>query len=369
MFLQCCEVMACQKGCEKQIVTAPVPLQVLPKAQVTEEFLAFLIISKLEDRQPLYHLEKQLAERHGIDCSRQNMARWVNQLMIFLQPLYNLLWDGIIEYDVAACDPTNLQVLNEPGRAAETKSFIYCMRGGPPEKSVITYAYNALENKAFVAEKFAGFSGFLHVDGSCIFENIKDIYLINCLSHARRKFEPIAKGTTGKGLAKEAMHFFKKIYKIERQAKDKFLNSDQRYALRLKESKPLLDQFKNWMDQVYPTVLPQSQLGKAFNYTLKRWAGLTRFLEDGRLEVDNNLTEQAIKPIVMARKNFLFAGSVAGANALCLHFSLIRTAKLHGLEPYHYYTAILKALPFCKVAEDYEKLLPWNIQLDYVKAV
>jgi transposase len=115
--------------------------------------------------------------------------------------------------------------------------------------------------------------------------------------------------------------------------------------------------------------LPQSPLGKAMNYCIKLWAGLTRFLEDGRLEIDNNLTEQAIKPLVIARKNFLFCASVDGANALCMHFGFIQTAKAHGLDPYHYYVKLLKSIPHCQSVEDYEKLLPWNIKLDYVKTV
>ncbi|MCW8400910.1 transposase, partial [Legionella sp. PATHC038] len=131
------EVVACTKGCENQIVTAAAPKQILPKIKATEEFLSFLVVSKLDDRQPLYHLERQLSERHGIDCSRQTMARWLIELMTPLRPIYNLLKDSVIEYDVASCDATTLQVLHEPGRKAETKSYVYCIRGGPPDKSVI----------------------------------------------------------------------------------------------------------------------------------------------------------------------------------------------------------------------------------------
>ena len=121
-----------------------------PKA--TAEFLTFLIISKLDDRQPLYHLERQLSERHGIDCSRQTMARWLIDLMTPLRPIYNLFKDSVIDYDVASCDATTLQVLQEPGRKAETKSYVYCIRGGPPDQSVILYDYNDVEHKQFVYE-------------------------------------------------------------------------------------------------------------------------------------------------------------------------------------------------------------------------
>jgi transposase len=361
------EVVACKNGCDGAIMTAPAPLQVLPKISVSESFLSFLVISKLDDRQPLYHLEKQLNERHGVDCSRQSMAGWMIDLMAPMQPLYNLFKDQVIEYDVSACDATTLQVLDEPGRKAETKSYMYCMRGGSPGKEVVLYEYNDREHKKFVADWFNGFQGYLHVDGDNFFEDMPDmpgVILVNCNAHGRRKFEPIAQSAKGKGLAKEAMRRYKELYRIERKAKDGEMSPATRYELRQKESKPLMESFKKWLDEIFPTVLPQSPLGKAIRYHLNRWPGLMRFLDDGRLEIDNNLTEQKIKPIVIARKNFLFAASVAGARALCMHFSLIQTAKLHGHDPYHYYVIVLKRLPHCKTVEDYEKLLPWNMNPD-----
>lgn len=358
------EVVACPKGCDNSIITAPAPLQILPKAKVTEEFLSFIVVNKLDDRQPLYHLEKQLEERYGIECNRQTMARWTIALMDPLRPIFNLMKDEAISYDVSSCDATTLQVLREPGRAPETKSYVYCMRGGAPGKEVVLYAYNNKLHKAFVQDWYAGFQGYLHVDGDNFFDlvaTLSGIGLVNCNSHARRKFEPIAKGTKGQGLAKEAMGFFKALYQVERFAKDQGLDWKGRYELRQKEAKPILETFKRWLDEAYPTVLPKSPLGNAINYCLKLWPGLTRYLEDGRLEIDNNLTEQQIKPFVIARKNFMFAASMDGADALCLHLSLIRTAKTHGLDPYHYYVKLLKSIPYCHSVEDYEKLLPWNI--------
>jgi transposase len=364
------EIVACKNGCDGEVITAKAPLHILPKVKATEEFLSFLVVSKLEDRQPLYHLEKQLSERHNMDCSRQTMARWVIDLMFPLQPLYNLMKDMVIDYDIASCDATTLQVLNEPGRSAETKSYVYCIRGGPPDKSVILYDYNEKLHKQFVNEWFTDFEGYLHVDGDNFFDMIGKselVKLVNCNSHGRRKFEPIAQGAKGKGIAKEAMRFFKELYKIERYAKNNQFTSEQRVQLRQEKSKPLMDKFKVWLDSVYPTVLPQSSLGKAISYCLNRWPGLTRFLDDGRLEVDNNLTEQSIKPLVIARKNFLFCASQDGAKALCMHFGLIQTAKKHGHDPYHYYVKLLKNIPHCQSIEDYEKLLPWNMEVHYVR--
>lgn len=355
------EVAACPKCCDSSVITAPAPLQVLPKVKATESFLAFLVVSKLADRQPLYHLEHKLSQRYGVDISRQTMARWLIDLMQPLRPIYNLLKDNVIDYDVASCDATTLQVLKEPGRAAETKSQVYCIRGGTPKQQVVLYEYNAIEHKQFLQEWFSGFNGYMHVDGGNVFDGSTGAVLVNCNAHARRKFEPIAKANKGKGIAKEAMRYFKELYKIEREAKDKQLSPEQRYQLRLEKSKPILDKFNTWIDTIYPTVLPQSALGKAVSYCITYRNGLIRYLEDGRLEIDNNLTEQEIKPLVIARKNFLFCDSVSGAQALCLHLGLIRTAKLHGIDPYNYYIALLKRIPHCKTVEDYEKLLPWNI--------
>lgn len=360
------EVAACPNGCEGEITTAALPPKVLPKTKATETFLAFLITSKLEDRQPLYHLEKQLQGRHSIDCSRQTMARWIIELMNPLQPIYNLLKDYIIDYDVASCDATTLQVLNEPRREPQVKSYVYCMRGGPADHSVILYEYNDRLHQSFVQEWFMDFTGYLHVDGDNFFNDIDKVAkLVRCHAHARRKFEPIAKATKGGGLAKTALDFYRQLYKIEREAKDKQLAPEQRYALRQEKSKPILEKFRVWLEELYPTVLAQSPLGKAMNYCIKLWPGLNRFIEDGRLEIDNNLTEQQIKPLVIARKNFLFCNSVDGAKALCLHFSLIRTAKAHGFDAYHYYVQLLKSIPHCHSLEDYEKLLPWNMKRSY----
>jgi len=138
------------------------------------------------------------------------------------------------------------------------------------------------------------------------------------------------------------------------------------YFYHLSEVSGSIRPLQCWLDEHYPQVLPKSPLGKAMKCCLKYWDGLCAFLKDGRLEIDNNLTEQEIKPFVMARKKFLFASSVNGAKALCLHFSLIRTAKLHGLDLYRYYVKVLEAIPHCQSIEDYEALRPWNIQLEKV---
>jgi transposase len=187
-----------------------------------------------------------------------------------------------------------------------------------------------------------------------------------CNAHARRKFEPIAKASKKAVLAHHAMQVYRKLYAIERKAKDEKLNYEQIKQLRQKHVAPILNEFKAWLESKINLVPKQSPIFKAMRYTLKHWDGLTRYLDDGRLSIDNNHTEREIKPFVIARKNFMFSKSQAGARAMAIHFSLIRTATLHGLDPYRYYVHIMEQIPHCKTFEDYEKLLPWNVDLSKV---
>ena len=363
------EVVACPRGCMQSVKTATKPSHVLPKIKASHALLTHIIVSKVVDRQPLYHLEKQFFSRYGFTLTRRTMAQWLIDLYPKLQPLLNLCKDSLIGHDVASLDATTLQVLREPGRPATRKSYAYCFLGGPPDKKVIIYEYNAESHKQYLLDWFAGFKGIIHSDADPFFDELArhtDMELSYCNAHARRKFEPIAKAVKTDGVAHHAMRVYKSLYRIEREAKSKKMTAKQRYQLRLDKSKPLLDEFKIWLDVIYPTLLPKSPLGKAVNYVIKHWCGLIRFLDDGRLEIDNNLTEQQIKQFVVIRKNFLFACSVDGAKALCAHMTLLRTAITNGLEPYRYLKAVLDGLPHCKTVEDFEALLPWHINLDEV---
>ena len=362
------EVCACRKGCVGSVITAPKPDRILPKCKATESLLAYIAVSKVLDRQPLYHLEKSIQQRYNWHIPRQTMSRWLIQLSDKLMPLINLMKDQLIDYDIAAVDATSLQVLAEPGRSPQTKSFAYCLRGGPPGKEVILYEYNAYSQKDYVVETFLDFKGIIHCDASPVFNGVasqENISLSYCHAHARRKFEQIISSNKNAKhpLAKEALKLYQALYHIERFAKENHYSPDQRYRLRLEKSRPILTQFHNWLTTNKEKTLPKSPIGQAIAYTLNQWEGLQVFLTDGRLEIDNNATERDIKPFVIARKNFLFACTQAGADSLAVHFSLILTARLHGLNPLAYYQALLEKIPAC--GSDYselEKWLPWNFK-------
>ena len=365
------EIVACKQHCEGSTHTAKAPKWFLPKTGVTESFIANIIVSKFDDRQPLYHQERRLKSRFGIQLSRQNMARWIISSAAQLMPLYNLMIDSLINYDIASMDATTIQVLDEPGRAASTKSYMYCFRGGGEEDQVILYDYNHTDHQAFVANWFEGFSGTIHSDADAFFHKLyqqDNVHSALCNAHARRKFEAIAKTSKKAVLAHHAMQVYRKLYAVEKKAKSEKLTPDEIKQLRQKQAKPILEAFKNWLENKIGLVPQQSPIFKAMRYTLKNWEGFIRYLDDGRLSIDNNHTEREIKPFVIARKNFMFAKSQAGARAMALHFSLIRTAKLHGLDPYRYYVRIMEQIPYCERVEDYEKLLPWHIDMSKVVA-
>jgi len=200
---------------------------------------------------------------------------------------------------------------------------------------------------------------------------------LGCWAHARRKFVQVvqvrkkhrSKKTNPKGLADEALDYIGKLYQVEKEARDRKLEPAQIYQLRQKKTKPLLDEFKNGLDTKQPLTPPQGLLGKAIAYTLGNWDKLIRYLQDGRLRPDNNLVENAIRPFVLGRKAWLFAGSPDGAKASAAFFTLIETAKANGLEPYAYLRHVFTMLPLVQTEQDLKNLLPRNIDPDTIAVI
>ena len=207
------------------------------------------------------------------------------------------------------------------------------------------------------------FSGYDHLDQK------PGIVHLGCWAHARRKFVKVAtvrkkhrsKRVNPKSLADQALDYIGKLYRIEKDARRQELDADQIYRLRQEKAKPLLDQFKDWLEASKPLTPPKGLLGQAISYTLANWEKLIIYIEDGRLRPDNNLVENAIRPFVVGRKNWLFAGSPDGARASATFFSLIETAKANGLEPYAYLRYIFEKLPLAKSDQDLKDLLPQHI--------
>ncbi len=329
-----CEKIGCSCKGGDSIRTAKMPKTAFPRLMVTEETLANIVINKVQNRQPLYHQAEQYQRKFAVDISRQTLARWFIQVAEVVQPLVNLIKDEILKYDAMWMDSTGFQVLKEPGRKAETESQAYCFMGGPPERRVVAYDYTPNQHKNILEEWLETFKGYSHCDAAVWYKFLEnknhypDLELAYCHVHIRRKFEKLAKRNKPPGLAKEVMRIYKEIYKQERLAKDQKLNPDDRKAFRETYVRPLINTLKARLDAHAHLKDSPTELGKAIAYPLRRWDGFLTFFKDGRLEIDNNRCEQKIKDFVLSRKNFLFADTQDGADAVATLFSLVITAEI-----------------------------------------
>jgi transposase len=352
--------------CDGTIKTAPMPNQPIPKSRVSPGLLAFVVINKFADALPLYRQE-QIFQRIGIELSRANLANWVVKAGQLVQPLINLMRDKILEYDIVGMDETVVQVLKEPGKAPQSQSYLWVQRGGPPAQPMILYDYDPSRNQAVPERLLAGYKGYLQTDGYAAYDVVGSesaITQVGCFAHARRKFDQALKGQSKKRKSSHAWRGFKfiqQLYRIERSLK-KDAEPEVRYHVRQEQAKPVLDEMRAWLDQALPEVAPRTLTGKALQYLHNQWPKLIRYLDDGRLRIDNNLVENAIRPFVLGRKNFLFCDTVRGANASANLYSLIETAKANNTEPYQYLRNVFAELPNAKTVEDVEALLPYTVE-------
>jgi len=352
----------CPKG-EQAPVVAPAPLQVLPKSNASERFLATLLALKYVDSLPLARIEYVLG-RAGARVTRQTLARWVIGTAQALQPIANLMRDALLESRLIYMDETRVQVLKEPGRDPTIQSYMWVQRGGPPERPVILFDYDPSRSGQIPMRLLQGWQGFLMTDGYEGYGALArepGIEHLACWAHARRKFvDAVRVQPKGKrSLADQAVEMIGKLYRIERDIRDK--PTPEKQQVRQDQSQAMLDKMRVWLNTALPAITPQSKLGEALAYLHKYWPRLIRYVEHGDLPIDNNPCENAIRPFVIGRKNWLFSDSQAGAHASALIYSLIETAKANGQEPSLWLTEVLSELPYAQTADDYDRLLPWNI--------
>ncbi len=357
--------------CGKCIKTAPMPVQPIPKSLASPGLLAHITVSKYQDALPLYRQE-QILQRIGVDIPRATLANWMIQTGNLIQPIINLLRDRLLSYDILHMDETTVQVLNEPDKKAKSKSYLWVQRGGPPNKAVILFDYDAGRSQRVPLRLLEGFNGTIQTDGyagyNAVVEQNKLTHL-GCWAHARRKFSEAVKAQgKGKnknkktGKAQRGLAFIQKLYKIEKTLLG--LSAEDRFTQRQQQSVSLLEKLKTWLDESITTVPPQSAVGKALHYLNNEWDKLIRYTNDGRTLMDNNLAENAIRPFVIGRKNWLFSKSVKGVKASANLYSLIETAKANGLEPYAYLRVLFAKLPQATTVDEIEALLPGNIALE-----
>lgn len=361
---RCCD----RENTNTPIVTAPMPARVFPGSLASPSAMAYIMDQKYVLGMPLYRQEQQFA-RLGIELSRQTIANWVLYgADTWLALIYNRMHELLLHQNILHADETTLQVLHEEGRAAQTKSYIWLYRTGQYGPQIVLYDYQTTRAGKHPLQFLTGFKGYLHVDGYPGYNNIPNVILIGCWAHARRKFTESLKALpegqqSAPVAAQKGLEFCNRLFLIESQLKD--TTSDERYEARLVQSRPVLDAFWEWLNNQLPQVLPKSLFGKAIKYCMGQWDKLEAFMLDGRLEISNNRGERSIKPVVIGRKNFLFANTPRGAKANAIIYSVVETAKENGVKPFQYLNYLFETIPNLTINKEnaLDELLPWSNSL------
>jgi transposase len=359
--------------CKQGVATAALPPQPIPKSIASPALLAHVATQKFVDGLPLYRQERAL-ERIGVALPRSTLASWMVKMGQAVQPLVNLLHEEILATGLVQCDETRFQVLREPGREAASLSYLWVLRaGGRDGPAAVLYHYDPSREGEVAERLLEGFQGYLQTDGYVGYDALgtrPGIVHVGCFAHARRKFHEAWKAQGGgkeakptqESKARQGLERIRALYRIERELAE--ATPAERHRVRLERSKPLLDEMRAWLGGVLDTVPPKSLTGKALAYLHKQWPKLERVLEDGRLPLDTNAVENAIRPFVVGRKAWLFADTVAGAEASANLYSLVETAKANGIEPFAYLRFVFERIPAAQHLEDFEALLPDRIDRD-----
>ena len=353
-----------QDNIEVPIAKAPKDAALIPGSFASPEAVAYLMTQKYMMGSPLYRMEREFFLKE-IYLNRQTMSNWfIRCSEDWLYPVYQELRQELNRCEVLHADETTLQVLHEPGRKAQSKSYMWLYRtSGDAKNPIVLYEYTRTR-KAEHPEEFLGtFHGYLHADGYSGYHSLpKRFIVVGCLAHARRKFADALKVLPTEqrkdSLPAQALAYFAKLAAWEKQFRE--LSFEQRNQQRLEREKPVLDAIYAWAGTL-KNVAPKSALGKALYYLQEQKEYLYRYLLDGRLEWTNNRAERSIKPFVIDRKNFLFANTPQGAQSSAVIFSLIETAKENGLDPYRYLVWLLRTAPLMVDNPDWpKKLVPAN---------
>ena len=292
------------KACEDTVKTAAGPSLLLPKSIASANTMAYLITAKYADGLPLYRLSKIL-QRYGVDLPRQTLSESVLTTAKKLEPLIEHFDKLLQSHSLIYMDETRVQVLNEPGKRAQSQSYMWVRRGGPPNTPIIHFHYDPGRSTAVAESLLSNYSGTLMSDGYEPYRKVaatRGLTHLCCWAHVRRKFMDAKKAQVGaqSGKADKAIAFIAKLYGVEKRC----VNSDaaSRHHNRTTESAPTLALFHEWLLDQQQKIPPKRELGKAINYTLKFWPELSRYVENGAWPIDNNAAENAIRPFVVGRK-------------------------------------------------------------------
>ncbi len=322
-------------SCQHGVTQAVLPARPIEKGRPGPGLLAHIVSSKYADHLPLYRLE-HIFQRHGVEITRRTLSEWNGAVADLLAPIVQAMHrEQVCRSPWIQCDDTTLDV-QEPSRTPEIRTghlWVYRAEGGE-----VVYDFTWARNRDGPLKMLANYRGYLQVDAAPAYDDVfaqhPEIIEVGCWAHARRYFKE-AMPTAAVACA-QALAIIGQIYGIERVASDKHLDAPARQRLRQEQVRPILEKLHVYLNEQQATALPKSPLGAAIGYALRNWTALTRYTEDGRLKADNNGAEQALRPIVLGRKNYLFAGSEAAAHRTAILCSLVQTCKHLQINPFVY---------------------------------
>src|SRR5450631_625280 len=339
------------------ILIAPMPDRPLPKAIAGPGLLAQIVIDKYVDHLPL-HRQQQRFSREKINIPYSTISDWVTNTCKLITPLYDALQKEVLASSYLHADETPIKVLDKDKKGETHRGYFWVYHNSLQD--MVLFDYQPSRGREGPSELLKNFQGHLQTDGYAaynIFKEQKDVTLLHCMAHARRKFIEAEQNDTVR--SRYALEQIQQLYAIERKATDKQLSDLDVLKLRQQEAIPILESLGKWMQQAYVEVLPKSAIGKALAYSIERWKQLMIYTTDGKLNIDNSPVERAIRPVAIGRKNYLFAGSHEAAQRSAMLYSLMGTCKLHGVNPFDWLKNVLEVLPSHPINK-IQELLPYN---------
>jgi transposase len=350
------------RACENGVVQAPAPSRLIEGGLPTEATVAQVLVSKYADHLPLYR-QAQIYARQGIDLDRSTLADWVGRAAFMLRPVHQRLLAALKSSSKLFADETTAPVL-DPGRGRTKLGQLWAYARddrpwGGTDPPGVAYVYAPDRKAERPITHLAGFKGILQVDGYGGYRALAErgeVQLAFCWSHVRRRFYELAAAGPAP-IATETLERIAALYAIEKDIRGR--SAEERRAVRQKMSQPIVDNLEPWLRAKLALISQKTKLAEAIRYALSRWEGLTRFLDDGRIEIDSNVVERSIRPIALNRKNALFAGSDGGGEHWAVIASLIETCKLTGVDPRAYLTDVITKIVNGHTNNRIDELLPW----------
>jgi len=350
------------RACENVVVQASAPARLIEGGLPTEATVAQVLVSKYADHLPLYR-QAQIYARQGIELDRSTLADWVGHAAFLLRPIHERLLASLKGSAKLFADETTAPVL-DPGRGRTKLGQLWAYARddrpwGGTDPPGVAYVYAPDRKAERPITHLAGFKGTLQVDGYGGYRALAergDVQLAFCWSHVRRRFYELAAAGPAP-IASEALERIAGLYATEKEIRGR--SADERLVVRQERSRPIIEDLEPWLRAKLALISQKTKLAEAIRYALSRWDGLTRFLDDGRIEIDSNVVERSIRPIALNRKNALFAGSDGGAEHWAVIASLIETCKLNTIDPYAYLSDVISRIVNGHPNSRINELLPW----------